>query len=90
VASALDAPRIADRADVGTVGVFDSVVDARTLHFAWRDDALVDAETGSRWNVLGQATVGPLAGRRLVPLLHGTHFWFAWAAFKPQTCIWAP
>jgi len=33
------------------------------------------------------ATAGPLAGQRLSPIVHGDHFWFSWAAFKPETII---
>ena len=43
--------------------------------------------TGSRWNVLGQAVDGPLAGARLAPVEHLDTFWFAWAAFHPSTRI---
>ena len=42
-------------------------------------------ETGSEWNILGQAVAGPLTGAQLPPVLHGNHFWFAWAAFMPDT-----
>jgi hypothetical protein len=48
----------------------------------------VDSETGSRWNILGRAVSGPLAGRRLDPIVHGDDFWFAWAAFKPATRVY--
>jgi hypothetical protein len=34
------------------------------------------------------ATNGPLAGSRLTPVVHGDHFWFAWAAFFPDPKIW--
>ena len=30
----------------------------------------------------------PLAGRQLEPVVHGNHFWFAWAAFAPETTVW--
>jgi hypothetical protein len=29
-----------------------------------------------------------LTGRALAPVVHGDHFWFAWAAFQPTTRIW--
>ncbi|HEY85741.1 MAG TPA: DUF3179 domain-containing protein, partial [Chloroflexi bacterium] len=28
---------------------------------------------------------GELAGQKLTPVLHANHFWFAWAAFAPET-----
>lgn len=51
-------------------------------------DGFVDAESGTRWDVEGRAIAGPLAGSRLVPFPHAfVAFWFAWAAFQPQTGI---
>jgi hypothetical protein len=38
--------------------------------------------------VTGLATAGPLKGTQLDPVVHGDHFWFAWAAFAPGTRIW--
>jgi hypothetical protein len=39
-------------------------------------------------DILGQAIDGPLAGAQLTPIVHGDHFWFSWAAFKPDTVIY--
>ncbi|MCL7453923.1 MAG: DUF3179 domain-containing protein, partial [Anaerolineae bacterium] len=86
--SALDTATIAQGEDVGATGVFDPTLDGRKLSFRFEDGAFVDKETGSTWNVLGQAVDGPLAGERLIPIVHGNHFWFAWAAFKPDTIIY--
>jgi hypothetical protein len=88
--SALDAASIAASRDVGATGVYQPDIDGRPLTFTWQDDAFVDAETGSRWTLLGEAVDGPLAGKQLTPIVHGTHFWFAWAAFKPETRIYNP
>ncbi len=89
-ASALDQGSIPASRDVGSTAVFEPVAAGHALTFRLAGDRLVDAETGSEWNVLGQATAGPLAGQRLTPIVSGTHFWFAWAAFKPQTRVWSP
>ena len=86
--SALDASVIAEAADVGATGVFDPHLDGQRLSFIFEDGAIVDEETGSTWNVLGQAVDGPLAGKSLTPIIHGNHFWFAWAAFKPDTIVY--
>ena len=86
--SALGDSTIADAADVGATGVFDPNLDGRKLTFAHVEGRIVDEQTGSIWNVLGQAIDGPLAGERLTPLVHGDYFWFAWAAFKPETIIY--
>ena len=87
-ASALDGSRIADSRDVGSTGVFESVLDGQTLTFRAGDDGFVDDQTGSSWNVLGQGVSGPLAGQALTPVVHGNHFWFAWAAFAPDTEVY--
>ena len=91
-ASALDAASIDAGRDTGATGVFVPIADGQRLTFArsgGRDGAITDAETGSTWAVTGQATSGPLAGSQLEPVVHGDHFWFAWAAFQPDTEIWS-
>jgi hypothetical protein len=86
-ASALDSPVLADGRDVGATGVFVPVVDGQELTFERTDAGFVDDQTGSRWNVLGDALDGPLAGRALEPVVHVDTFWFAWGAFQPDTHI---
>ena len=86
--SALDAGAIAESRDVGAVGVFERDVEGQTLTFAWGGEAFVDEETGSRWNILGLATEGELAGTQLTPIVHDNTLWFAWAAFKPDTRVY--
>lgn len=85
--SALDAATVADGRDVGTTGAFDATVDGRVLTFRAVEGGFEDAETASRWNVLGDAVAGPLAGRELTRITHVDTFWFAWAAFRPDTAI---
>ena len=87
-ASALDQSSIADSRDVGATGVFDAVLDGQALTFRATDNGFTDDQTGSAWNVLGQAVAGPLAGQSLTPIVHGNHFWFAWAAFAPDVEIY--
>jgi hypothetical protein len=84
-ASALDAAAIRDGRDVGATAVFDRRLDGRPLTFepAW-GGRFRDRETGSVWLLSGRAVEGPLASSRLVPVPHGNHFWFAWAAFRPD------
>jgi len=86
--SAMDAGSVADGFDLGASGVFMPEVDGRTLNFKATASDFVDAETGSHWNLLGQAVAGPMAGRQLDPVVHGDDFWFEWAAFKPATRIY--
>ena len=87
-ASALDQSRIAESRDVGATGVFDAELDGQMLTFRVSADGFADDQTGSVWNVLGQAVSGPLAGQSLTPIVHGNHFWFAWAAFAPETVVY--
>ena len=87
-ASALDQSSIADSRDVGAVGVFEAALDGQTLTFRLGADGFTDDETNSVWNILGQAVSGPLAGKALKPIVHGNHFWFAWAAFAPETVVY--
>ncbi len=89
-ASALDAGDIAASRDIGAAAVFSPVVDGRRLTFRAQGVEFVDQQTKSSWSILGQATGGSLAGRRLPPIVHGNHFWFSWASYRPQTRIYAP
>ena len=76
-----------DKRVIGSTGVFESTLNGTKLSFTVKKGLITDNETGSAWNILGKAVQGPLAGSRLTPLVHGNHFWFAWAAFKPDTLI---
>jgi hypothetical protein len=87
-ASALDTAELAAGFDVGATGVFVPEADGRSLTFTPAgDDAFVDDQTGSTWNVFGTATDGPLADTALTALPHVDTFWFAWAAFQPDTAV---
>jgi len=88
-ASALDSRAISEGRDIGSVAVFDRRVDGRTLTFvANGNGTYTDQETGSTWNILGEAITGELKGKRLIQQLAFDHFWFAWAAFHPQTLLY--
>ncbi len=86
--SALDADLFGFSRDVGATGVFDPLLDGRMLTFRSEDERIVDDQTGSIWNILGHAVDGELAGEVLAPVVHANHFWFAWAAFNPDTLIY--
>jgi hypothetical protein len=90
-ASALGPGTIGDGEDIGSTGVFRSTLDGQPLTFrrsGGEDAPITDVETGSTWSITGLATAGPLVGAQLEPVAHGNHFWFAWAAFSPETTIW--
>ncbi len=87
-ASALDAASIALGRDVGSSGVFDRRVAGRELAFVWDGERILDLNTRSSWDLEGRATSGILVDTRLTPIPHDNTFWFAWAAFFPDTRIY--
>ena len=87
--SALDSPSIAAGRDIGAAIAYDAVVDGQRLTFEVIEPGLyIDLETGATWDLTGLATEGPLARTRLAVAQHANHFWFAWAAFYPETTVW--
>ena len=85
-ASPLETSDVREGRDVGSASVYDPRVDGRSLTFRPAGRAeFTDRETGSRWSLAGVALDGPLKGKRLIPLPHQNAFWFAWAAFQPDT-----
>jgi len=73
---------------IGATAVFSPVVAGKILTFEPVAEGFRDKETGSLWNLLGYATKGSLAGKRLKPIQHVDAFWFAWAAFNPSTSVY--
>jgi hypothetical protein len=86
-ASALDAVVIAEGRDAGQAGVFERTLDGEVLTFRLDGDTIRDEQTNSTWSLSGESLDGPRKGDRLVPLAHVVVFWFAWAAFRPDTRI---
>jgi hypothetical protein len=89
-ASALDSNSLAEGRDVGTANAFSRLVDGQSLTFSYDGENIIDDQTGSMWNILGQAESGELAGTQLEQVISVNHFWFSWAAFKPETRIYQP
>ena len=85
--SGLDAAFIIGSRNIGAAGAFSPFVDGERLTFEARGEQIVDAQTGSVWNVLGRAVSGPLEGTALEPIISGNHFWFSWAVFQPETRV---
>ena len=64
-------------------------IEGRSLQFVVENDTIQDQETGSQWTIDGLAVSGELQGMRLEPVENSyVAFWFAWAAFLPETTIW--
>ncbi len=92
--SALDEASIDLSRDVGMAGLFERAINldnrndnrnVQTLSFRIDGDDIIDEETGSTWNIFGMAVAGELAGTQLRALNAFPHFWFAWAAFYPDS-----
>ncbi|MBE7472950.1 MAG: DUF3179 domain-containing protein [Anaerolineales bacterium] len=86
--SALDQGEIAESKEVGSAAMFSPEVDGQALTFSYKDGVITDNETGSEWDVFGRAIKGELAGKQLQPVLSHVQFWFAWAAFRPDTTVY--
>ncbi len=87
VNSALDKRSIANSKDIGTVVLYNSFLDGKVLDFYY-DDGFYDRQTKSKWNIFGTAIEGKLKGKSLKKIEYGSHFWFAWVVFKPNTIIY--
>ena len=70
----------------GTARLYGREVEGRTLTFSLAGEELMDAETGTTWNlVTGKSVTGPLLGRSLVPLPATVSFRDAWQRFHPRS-----
>jgi len=85
--SPLDGAFIVAGRNIGAAAAFRPVIDGAPATFEVRDGLILDAATGSQWNVLGLAVAGPLTGTQLDPVISANHFWFAWAVFAPGTRV---
>ena len=89
-AASLNAATVAGGRDLGSANAFARELDGQTLTFVFQNGRITDKETGSEWNILGQAANGKLKGKGLTPVIAINHFWFSWAAFKPETRVYKP
>ncbi len=81
-------------ADGRSVRAYDRRVDGKELQLflkpATSPPVLVDAETASTWSFAGEATSGPLAGKKLPKVYVLKDYWFDWKAYNPETSVYAP
>lgn len=88
--SPLDEGTVAGGKRVGTAAAYSRDLDGQTLTFTFDGRSIRDEQTGSTWDALGRALSGPLEGETLDPVVAINHFWFSWAAFRPDTRIFEP
>ncbi|MEW6406538.1 MAG: DUF3179 domain-containing protein [Chloroflexota bacterium] len=88
--SALDTNNIPEGRDVGAAVAYSRLLDNQTLTFKFADDKITDEQTKSEWNIFGQAISGELNGKQLTQVISINHFWFSWAAFRPETKVYQP
>ena len=88
-ASALDHAEIAFGNDVGSTGIFDPALEGRMLTFKSDGEGFLDDQTGTTWNLFGQATSGPFKGKELTRIANlGAQLWFSLAPHKPDIVIY--
>lgn len=76
--------------DIGQAALYGRTVDGRTLTFIHDGSRVVDEQTGSEWNIFGEAIAGELIGTQLPEYTFFSHFWFAWASANPDTLLYVP
>jgi hypothetical protein len=89
-ASALGAGNIPEGREVGAAVAHSRLVDNQELTFEFKDGEFFDIQTGSEWNIFGLATAGKWKGKQLTSIISINHFWFSWAAFRPETRVYQP
>ena len=76
-----------------TTTAFVARVAGKTLTFEAANaeaSALVDRQTGSRWDPYGACVSGSLKGSALEPIVLEPEYWFAWSEFHRDTTIYTP
>ena len=86
--SVLDEYDISVSKNVGSVTVFNAVVDGQHLRFKKKGNDFVDTKTRSKWDITGYCISGELRGKQLQIEPHSNHFAFAWLAFNPTSEIY--
>ena len=87
-ASALDGADISKSKIIPSATAYRREINDLVLSFERDDESFFDRETGSRWNLFGQAVQGELAGIQLPTVDSGLHFAFAWLVFYPDSDIY--
>jgi hypothetical protein len=86
--SVLDDRKISASKTLGSVTVFNPVVDGQKLTFVPQGETFRDHISASVWTLTGKCIEGSYQGKQLKPVIYGNHFAFAWLAFYPETVIY--
>lgn len=86
--SILDEKDISMSKKVGSVTVYNAVIDNQLLTFKKKKQIFIDNETKSKWDITGLCYEGKLQGKQLQIRPHSNHFAFAWLAFNPESEIY--
>ena len=86
--SILDENDISASKDVGSVTVFNPIIDNEHLSFKAENNVFIDTKTESKWDITGYCYSGKLKGKQLKIEPHSNHFAFAWLAFNPESEIY--
>ncbi len=78
-----------DAEGVPSLAYHRALSDGRVLQFERLDGAVYDVETGTRWSPTGLGLAGELAGVQLPFVTSFFTEWYGWAAFHPETTIYA-
>ncbi len=87
--SVMDAARISESRNIGSVTVFSPVLeDGTRLTFHRKRGRIADRDTGSEWDITGRCISGELEGQQLQIFPYGNHFAFAMLEFYPDDEIY--
>ncbi len=86
--SDLDQGNISESKDIGTIAVYNRMLDGKKMTFKRTKGVFKDKKTKSSWDITGYCYEGELKGNQLKIEPHSNHFAFAWLAFYPDTEIY--
>jgi len=86
--SILDQGNINESKDIGTIAVYNRMMDGKLMTFKRTKGVFKDNKTNSSWDITGYCYDGKLKGKQLKIEPHSNHFAFAWLAFYPNTEIY--
>ena len=87
--SPLDKLEITQSKEIPAAAAYDRRINGKALTFKHATGKITDSETGSNWNMYGEAINGELKGTRLQRIDIGAHFAFAALAFQPKCEIYS-